>query len=74
MARGRQIFAREQGLADGREMAEAGNDAIKGKWGDCCLRVLDQHEASLGCADLGNCGRHRRRKVCPIGNGGPDFR
>ena len=59
----RQVLELEQGLADRREMAEAFDDAFDREDRKVGIVVLDQRQAGLGRADLGNRRRDRARQV-----------
>ncbi len=68
--RRRQVVAHEHGLANGGEMAEAGDDAVERERHDLGERVLDQDETGLGRTDLGDGGGHRARKLRAVGDRG----
>ena len=58
--RRRQIVARQQRVADHREMAVPRDDAVERERHDLGVRIFQQHQAGLGAADLGDRRRDRR--------------
>ena len=59
--RGRQIAAGEQRVANGRQVAETGDDAVDGKVGDVRIRIVEKGQAGVGGADLGQRRRDGAR-------------
>ena len=61
--RGRKILAHQQRLADGREMAEALDDAVDRKRRHVGAVIFDQQQAGLRAADLGDRGGDGARQA-----------